>query len=111
MLAILLALTALAATDPDLSRIFPSPAWDPAPDETQVPASPVFQPCDSLILATKTPGARIADTRHSLSPLWGHIVRVRSLTGDDPATASHLTCWFKTGFHDVHFLYAPEHMF
>jgi hypothetical protein len=111
MLPILLALTALAGVDPDVARIFPSPAWDPAPDETPAPASPVFQPCEALIRLAEARGSRVTDARYSLSPRWGKIVRVRSVADDGADTASHLTCWFKTGRHDVHFLYAPEQTF
>ena len=111
MLGIILALAALAAADPGVADIFPAPAWAPAPDETSVPASPVFHPCESVRQIATAHGARVTDTRYSLSPRWGRIVRIRSVTNDDAAIAAHLTCWFKTGRHDVHILYAPEHMF
>lgn len=113
MLAILLALTALAGPDPDdLARVFPSPPWGAQADETAAAASPAFKPCEELVrdLARRT-GARLTDERYTLSPRWGKIVRVRFVANDPYATASHLTCWFKTGHGDVRVLDAPEHMF
>jgi hypothetical protein len=111
MLGIILALAALATPNPDLARIYPAPAWDPAPDETQLPASPAFHPCAVVMRVATAHGARVTAARYSLSPRWGRIVRLRSVADDGFATAAHLTCWFKTGRHDVHLLYEPEVMF